>query len=351
MTIRDVAQAAGVSTATVSRVMNGKASVADHLAERVRTAAAELGYRPNVFAKGLRTSSTMVIGLIVPDIENPFHTAIARGVEDAAQEREYSVLLCNSDEDHGKEARYLDVMLTQQVAGVVIEPVSERRTDVRPLQQRAVPVVAVDRAIAARSIDTVTVNNRQGARWATEALLVAGCRRIAVIAGPAGRTTADERLAGYRQALEASNLPVDEDLIVFGDYRVESGYDGANELLARPQPPDAIFVANNLMAAGALAAMTDRGLNAPRDLQFASFDEPTWNPTGQQPLCLIYQPGREMGRLATELLLQRIERQGGPVRHTVLEPTVASPAERSERLRRPPGSSAGVADSQPSVAS
>lgn len=322
-TIQDVARAAGVSTATVSRVLNGKPNVAPELAKRVREAIEESGYRPNVMAKGLRTRATTVLGLVVPDIENPFHTAIARGAEDAAQSRRYSLLLCNSDEDLDKERHYLDVLMDQLVAGLIIEPVSEASSEVGRFVERGVPVVIVDRTVRHVPVDTVTVNNVLGAETATEALFAAGFERLAMIGGPDDRTTAISRREGFVRAHRKRDCEPSHQLIVSGGYRIDGGYKAAMQLLGLSPPPDALFVANNLMASGALRALSDLDLRVPVDLGFATFDEPPWGVGSHELNCVVRQPGRAMGKLAAEILLGRIDGDDGPIRNVMLDASIS----------------------------
>src|SRR5690606_6335012 len=208
-------------------------------------------------ARSLRKQRGSVIGLIIPDIENPFFTSLARGVEDAAQQTNLSVVLCNSDGEVDKERRYLSIALAEHMAGVIVAAASRDRTDLAALTDRGMPVVAVDRRPRGASVDAVLVDNMHGGEAATEHLAARGYRRIACIAGPPGVSTAEERLAGYRDglraALRARDVPEDEiddvlaTLTRHGDYRVEGGRAAMAELLALPEPPDAVFVANNLM--------------------------------------------------------------------------------------------------------
>ncbi|MBF6171669.1 LacI family DNA-binding transcriptional regulator [Nocardia blacklockiae] len=317
VTIRDVAALAGVSPATVSRVFNGDPRVAEELRERVGTAVAKLGYRPNSQARSLRTRATKVLGLVIADIRNPFFTALARGVEDAASARDYSVVLANSDENLDKERRYLEIAAAERMAGVVLAPSSTAASRIDPLSERGIPVVAVDRRLRGVEVDTVTVNNQKAAAQAVEHLIAAGARRIAMITGPADASTATGRIAGYRAALRAAGLAVDPDLEVRGDHRVEGGRAAAAALLDRPDRPDGLFVGNNLMMVGALEALADAGVTYPDDLLLAGFDEMSW-PGFAPPLTLVEQPGYEIGRRATELLLRRIAGEHFPPQRLVL---------------------------------
>lgn len=317
VTIRDVAALAGVSPATVSRVLNDDPRVAAPLREQVLAAAGRLGYRPNGQARSLRTNATRVLGLIISDIQNPFFTALVRGVEDAASERDYSVVLANADEDLAKERRYLEVTAAERMAGVILSPASARHTRVDLLTERGIPVVLIDRRIRSAEVDSVTVNNQKAAKDAVTHLIEAGCRRIGLIAGPADISSASDRLAGYRAALRAAGLPVERELLARGDFRREGGRIGARELFALPQPPDGLFVTNNLMMVGALEVLAELGLSFPGDVLVAGFDEMSWAGLAP-PLTLIEQPTYQIGRRAAELLLRRIAGEQFPVQRVVL---------------------------------
>lgn len=322
VTIREVAALAGVSAATVSRALNADPRVAGHLRERVVEAATRLGYRPNGQARSLRTQATRVLGLIISDIQNPFFTALVRGVEDAASERDYSVVLANADEDLAKERRYLEVTAAERMAGVLLSPASARYTDVDLLTGHGIPVVLIDRRVRSADVDSVTVNNQRAAREAVTHLVEAGCRRIGVIAGPADITSASDRLAGYRAALRAAGLARAPELTARGDFRVEGGREATRALFALDPPPDGLFVTNNLMLVGALEVLAELGIGFPDDVLVAGFDEMSWAGLAP-PLTLIEQPTYQIGRRAAELLLRRIAGERFPTQRIVLPATLS----------------------------
>lgn len=299
-TINDVARRAGVSTATVSRALNGKSTVDPKLVTRVRAAADELGYHPNGLARNLRRQETAVLALIIADVENPFFTAIARGVEDVAQAQGYSVVLCNSDESADKERRYIEVALQERVAGVIFSPTGAA-SNVERLRQRGTPVVAVDRPLA--DGDQVLVDTRLAAFEATEHLIAAGYRRIGCVTGPAGVRTADDRLAGYRDAMRAAHRP---ELFRHAEYRAAGGKQATVELLAGPEPPDALLIANSAMAIGALEALREVKLRLGRDVGVVAFDDAAWATLLDPPLTVVAQPAYDIGKEAATLLLARI---------------------------------------------
>lgn len=319
VTIHDVARAAGVSPATVSRVFNG-GKVTPARALSVQEAAAALGFAPNRVARSLRKQRSSVIALIIPDIENPFFTSLARGVEDAAQRTSLSVVLCNSDEDTDKERRYLEVALGEQMAGVIVAAASQDETDLGPLTDRRVPVVAVDRRPRDAEVDAVQVDNHHGGEVATRHLLQAGYHRIACVTGPEGASTSEERLAGHRAALRAAQggaAAADDTCVRHADFRVDGGRAAMRELLALPEPPDAVFVANNLMTIGVLDALREAG-RTPPDVGVLSFGDVPWASLVRPSLTAVELPSYELGRTAADLLLQRMEGSVSPVQTVVL---------------------------------
>ena len=301
--IKDVAKAAGVSTATVSRVLaNADAPVRPETRERVLKAITDLGYRPNLVARSLRVQKTAKIGLVVSDIRNPFFTAVSRAVEDAAYEEGYSVLMCNTDENPDKEALYLNVLHDENVAGVIFSPTHQFSE--RPNAHNSnIPFVIIDRAVKSRNVDMVLLDNGPAAYDLTAHLIENGYRKIAGLFGNAS-TTAPERNRGFNKALK------DNQLTAFATHfippRIQQGYETALALLAQNEKPDAIFTSNSMLTAGAFQAIRDAKLSVPEDIALVGFDETTWGALVEPPITVIAQPTEEIGRTATELLFQRI---------------------------------------------
>jgi LacI family transcriptional regulator len=304
-TIYDVAQHAQVSAATVSRVVNGLASVDPVLAERVRTAMRELDYRPNAVARNLRRSRTSLWAVIISDIGNPFFTSMVRGVEDVAQGAGYSVVLCNSDEDQAKEGRYVTAALAEQMAGVIISP-SGRATHVNRLLHAGIPVVVIDRQLPDIAVDTVLVDNEHGAELAVNHLVESGYRRIACITGPRGVATAALRLRGYQRALRSHKLATSSSLIRHSDFREAGGYQAMASLLDQGAEPDAVFAGNNLMTVGAVECLVDREVAVPAQVGVVGFDDIPWAHLVRPPLTTVAQPTYDLGRTAALLLTERI---------------------------------------------
>lgn len=313
-TIYDVAQLAGVSPATVSRVFNGT-SVSSEKADAVRAAAKRLKFVPNRTARSLRTQSSEVIGLIIPDIENPYFTEMARGVEDVASEAGYSVVLCNSDSRVDKEATYLEIAVAEHMSGVIIATASEE-SRLEGIMATGRPVVAVDRQTR-YEIDGVVMANRAAGEVATRSLIDAGYTRIAYIGGPEDIDTAAERAAGWRAALTAAGRTVEESLMRFATFRVDGGRAAMEELLASSEPPDAVVAGNNLIGVGAIQVLTERGLTPPQlgVAVIGSLPFTTLSPTA---VTVVKLPARHMGVTAARMLLERIAGDTQPARTVVL---------------------------------
>ncbi len=316
-TISDVAARAGVSTATVSRALNGKATVDPELAARVRQAATELGYQPNGPARNLRRQEAAVVALIISDVENPFFTAIARGVEDVAHEVGYSVVLCNSDESAEKENRYIDIAIQERVAGVILSP-SGPAAGVAKLAARGTAYVAVDRPLPDHDSDVVLVDTRLAAAQATAHLIAQGYDRIGCVTGPAGVRTADDRLAGYRDALRTAKRRTSTRLVRRSEYKAAGAHRVALDLLSQPEPPDALLVANNAMVVGVLQALQELGRRPGRDVGVVAFDDAPWAELLDPPLTVVAQPAYEIGTEAARLLLARIADNTRPPTVTTL---------------------------------
>jgi LacI family transcriptional regulator len=315
-TIYEVAARAGVSPATVSRVFNG-VNVSAEKSRLVKKAAAELNFTPNRAARTLRRQSSEIIALIIPDIENPFFTAMARGVEDVAQAVGYSVVLCNTDEEPDKEARYLRIAVSDNMAGVILAAASDH-SDLSELVSRGRPVVAVDRGPHGFDVDSVTVDSRAGGRAAADALVSQGFRRVACITGPRDVETAELRAAGWREIVLGTDIaPQWEDYRKFADYRVDGGRQAMHELLAMPSPPDAVFVANNLMAVGALQELASRELMPPA-FGMAVYGELPYTTFAPSAITTVGLPARQLGATAARMLLERINGDAQPARTVVL---------------------------------
>ena len=310
--IREVAERAGVSPATVSRVLNGSTTVGESKREDVLAAVNELGYRPNRTASNLRRQKAQMIGVVISDIENPHFTQMVRAVEDAAYRRGYRVVLCNTDEDPAKQRDYLGVLAAERIAGAIISPTEADAPEISELIDQGTSVVAYDRAVADRRADAVLSANIEGARMGTEHLIACGHKNIGFVSGPTRIETAAERLSGYDETISAARL---RPLVAFGDFRFEGGVRATSELLA--QGATALLVANNLMAVGALHAIKEADLRVGADVALVSIDDPPWAELTDPPLTTLAQPVREMADAAVEMLLGRLEANRKRHKHKV----------------------------------
>ena len=318
-TITDVAKLAGVSPVTVSRVINDAPLVNLKTRARVEQAIRDLGYVPNVAARSLRSKRTQSLALILPDVTNTFWTTVARGVEDTAQSRGYSVFLCNTDEDLAKQARYLEFVASQRADGVVIAPCGQDASRLATLRDREIPTVIVDRGIAGWETDTVRGDSLSGAHALVKHLIGLGHRRIPVISGRADTSTAEDRVAGYCRALAEVGIVPDPRLICRGEFRTSSGEQLACQVLDERPRPTAIFAANNAIAMGVIDAATKLGLRIPQDLALVCFDDLPSISHLFPFLTVVIQPVYEMGVNAAELLLSRLDAAAPPKpRHIVL---------------------------------
>ena len=304
--IRDVAKAAGVAPITVSRVINNSGTVNAVTRDRVQKAIEELHYVPNTLAKSLRSKQSHTLALILSDITNPFWPTVARGVEDAAAERGFHTILCNTDENPEKEATYLTLLLQRRVDGIIIAPTTNDKERLTMLQRQQVPCVLIDRRVEGFETDVVYGDSREGARLLVEHLLKLGHVRIALINGPDTISSAQDREAGYRQALEEHHLPIDEGLIWRGDFKQATGYRFAAEIVRCQPRPTAIFAANNFIAIGALQALREAGLSIPAEMALVCMDDIPHVSAIDPFLTVATQPAYDMGATAARLLIERL---------------------------------------------
>lgn len=321
-TIVDVARAAGVSTATVSRVLNSHPRVDPRLAATVLQAVKDLGYRPSRVARSLRTRRNRVWALIISDIRTgSFFGDVVRGVEDVAYGAGYSLFLCNADEDLVKEASYIDLAVAENVGGVILTP-SGSRTDLSPLVDFGIPVVLADRTLASHNADSVLVDNVAGAYQAVAHLVSGGYKRVACITGPLSTTTGNLRYVGYRKALEEAGVTFDEALVRVADFREAGGRVAMQELLGQAGPLDAVFVTNHLMTIGAMQAIFQANMAIPADVAVVGYDDMSWAPLLNPPLTTVAQPAYDLGVEAARLLLSRLEGYTGAARTVTLSPVL-----------------------------
>jgi LacI family transcriptional regulator len=310
--IYDVARESKVSVFTVSAVVNNKSHVGKKLRERVEAAIRKLNYRPNLLARSLAKQKTHTIGMVVPDIGNPFFPMVVRGAEDAAQKRGYNLLLCNSDDTQAKEESALELLLSKRVDGILLtKAVSELSPSIsQMMQEMKIPIVLVMRTYPKISKDAIITDDYKGAYEAVSHLARAGRKRIGLIGGPMKVSNGKARWQGFHDALKDSDLEYDPALVIEGDYRTESGYRAGNLLLSHR--PDGVYVANYLMTVGFLKAAEEMGLRCPEDFGLVSFDDYPWLGIFRPRLTTVELPKYQLGFEAAELLLDRIAGKTGP---------------------------------------
>jgi DNA-binding LacI/PurR family transcriptional regulator len=322
VTVRDVARRAGVSTSTVSHVLNRTRFVSDDLRDRVVAAMRELHYHPNAAARMLSLKRSNALGLIVSDIRNPFFASITRGVEDVAQEHGYTVVLCNSDEDLVKESACLKTLESRQVDGVLLASAGLADEYVSRLVQAGYPVVLVDRDLPDLRTPAVLLDNEGAAYSAVRHLIERGHRRIGMLSGRGSISTTTERVAGYQRALREADLELDGRLVISGESTSEGGTAATHALLNLEPPPTAIFSGNNLMSIGALHAIASRNLTVPDDVALVGFDDFPfpWSDAFRPHLTTVAQPTYELGRRAAEMLVHMLNGSNNTApQRTVLE--------------------------------
>lgn len=301
--------------------MAGHESVNPKLRERVLQAVDELQYRPNRVAQSLRVQKSSTIGLIIPDIQNALFLSLVRAVEDLAYAHELTVILCNTDDNPEKQKSYLEIMRSQQAAGLIIVPTHPRDAAVlSPIRDAGTPVVIVDREIIGFEADTVIVDNLRGTEQAITHLIKLGYERIAILAGPQNLTPGRERLQGYYNALHEAEIEPIPELVKIGTFKLDNGYALTHQLMDSSNPPDAIFASNNLMALGCLRALHQLGTRIPEEVALVSFDDMPWAEDLNPPLTVVAQPSYELGHQALELLLNRIKHPDAAYRKVILQP-------------------------------
>jgi LacI family transcriptional regulator len=309
--IRDVAEKAGVSPSTVSRVLNESGPVADDTRRRVETAVAELDYVPNWLATGLRSSRTGLVAFVSSnEYNNPFWIDVALGIEEVVVRRGSHMILSNTHGDKDEQDRIVRRLLERQVDGFVLRPASSHASAIQLIQNQRVPVVVLDRPMPSVDVDIVRADSENGAYQLTKLLLDLGHQRIALLNGSSKDSVARMRLEGYRRAMEEAGLNAEAGLVFHEVFSYESGYSMTNKALDLAPRPSALFAANNSIAFGMLSAIQDRALNIPGDLSVVAFDELPLQSTERSLLTTAEQSPYEIGRRAAELLMARITGNG-----------------------------------------
>ena len=308
VTLKELGRLAGVHPSTVARVLNGdpQQRVRPAVRQRILTLAAERGYQPNRLARSLRTKRSSVIGTLIPDITNPFFALLFRGIEDALAERDFSVILANTDDEPAREEQGVAMLLGRQVDGLILATARRHDPAIERLIQDRVPLVLVNRHTDPITSNAVVPADYDGAMAAVTHLVELGHRRIAHIAGSDEMSTGAARRRGYRDGLERYGIPLDPDLLVEGSYREPGGYEAMRRLLALREPPTGVFAVNDLAAAGAIRALRDAGLEVPRDVSIVGFNDLAAVTATTPSLTTLHLSVHSMGMAAGERLLARI---------------------------------------------
>jgi LacI family transcriptional regulator len=309
-TMRDVARLAGVSTSTVSAVINDSVPVTPERKNRVLSAMEALDYHPDEVARSLKKGRTKAIGVIVPDITNAFYPEVIRGLEAAAREHGYAVLLCDSTEDPANEHDHLSTLFARRVDGVILACCASS-TAYEAIVRRRFPVVFVDRLPEALTEGSVSTDNIGAGHMATRHLIDLGHKRIAMLVGHLGLSPHRDRLEGFRKAMQEANLPIRDEYLISGQVQMTHGFDATLQVLNLHEMPTAIMASNNKLLLGLLQALNERSIQIPKQLSILGFDDYAWNKYFSPTLTAVAQSTNEMGRRAFELLLRIIEREPG----------------------------------------
>jgi LacI family transcriptional regulator len=334
-TIKEVAKKAGVSVATVSNVLNQRLPVSAPLRERVLKAARELDYHPDFIALSLKARQTRTLGMIIPDISNPYFPLLVRGAESVALAKDYLLIAINTDDDIERERKALSLLRSRKVDGLLLvtAPGNGTPNHILDLIKSGVPTVCLDRRPANVQLDSVLVDNLGGARICVRHLLERGFGTVAMVSGPPTLETAQQRLLGYRTALKEFGKPVDPKLIVQSNFRESGGFDAAVQLLKLRPRPEAVFIANGMMTLGFLHGMSKEGVRCPEDMAIAAFDDLPFSDATRPSLTCVAQPAFEVGRNGAELLLARLEKRSkGSAPAEIILPTELRIRESSQRF-------------------
>ncbi len=342
----DLARELGVSMTTISRALSDHHSIGPAMKQKVLKLAKKYNYQPNRLASALRKGKSQLLGIVVPYIEGRFFPSVVHGIETAASKAGYNVIICQSNEDVAQERRNLDILLSAQVAGILVS-LSRTTLDYRhfdKVRSRGMPLVFFDRVVEGDNVNAVILDDQEGGYVSTRHLISQGCRRIAHLAGPQHLNIYKNRRQGYFDALREAGLPEDESLVMYFDMTQQEGVEGMRQLLASDNPPDGVFAAGDYSALGALQEAKRQGLRVPEDLAIAGFSNEAFTVITEPTLTTIDQRCEEMGQAAVRLLLEVIEADGRPFtpRQVALRPELLV-RESSVRHLEEHASSASVA--------
>ena len=310
VTINDIADKVGVSHATVSRVLNNSGYVKDETREKVLKVIKELDYTPSAIARSLSTSKTNTIGVIVPDINNLFFGEIIKGITEVADEHNLNIILCDTDENKDKELKAINVLKQQRIEGLLITPTfyknSGNSENLNTLKNLGIPIILIDGHVEYTDFSGVFIDHIKGAYDGTVALIEAGHKKIAIITGDMNSRPAKERLLGYKKALEANNISIEDEYIFYGNYKYDTAYEITKQIFKMDNKPTAIFISSNTMILGCIKAFYEEKLNIPEDMAIIGFDKvDVLNIIGMN-ISFINGPSIELGRLGMKMLIENL---------------------------------------------
>jgi LacI family transcriptional regulator len=321
-TLKEVARLAGVSTATVSNVLNETKFVSEEVKEKVNSAIQELNYETNIVAKSLRVKESRIIGLLISDISNPFFSILVRGIENELAKSNYSILLNNTDSSVEKEDTYLKMLIGKRVDGLIISSAGNTGDYFRSMEKTGVPMVFLNRCPDFLISDVIMTNNIKGAYSATEHLIRHGYEKIAIITGPTSISTGKDRLIGYKRALEDYSIAESDELVKEGSFNTESGYKKMKELMEQDYKPDAVFISNNSMTFGAYKYLKESGHTVPDQVAVIGYDDFDWAEIVEPPITTVRQPAYDLGVHAAKLILARIIKKQVKREMMYMDPTL-----------------------------
>ena len=320
VTIKDIAKKTNVSYATVSRALNAKYGVRQETRNKVLAAARAMGYTPNGIARGLVKKQTFSIGLIIPDITNPFFPAVARGIEDQAKKFGYSVFLCNTNYEKQSEANHISLLAEKRVDGIIIAPTSNDSEDLSRRGDSSIPVVYITKRLSTNSHSFVVMDDERGGFLATKHLIEQGYKTIGFIGPSTSGRGEDERLVGFRAAFEKFGLNVQSRFVRVDVVKRETGHETIISMIEAGDYPRAVFAGNDLMAIGIIQGIKEKGLSVPDDIAVVGFDNISFAAFPEVQLTTIHQPKYKMGKMAADILLEKIEGRTDQPRRIILEP-------------------------------
>lgn len=307
VTIRDIAERAGVSINTVSRALNNKPDISEETRRKILKIAQELGYVKNATASSLRSKQTNIVGVIIADSANPFYAEVLKGIEAASRKHGYQIMLMNTERVYENEEKAIEVLLQRRVDGLLITPVQDRSDDIKALIERKVPFVIVGRHFEELEVDEIHSDEVKGGYLATRHLIERGRKNILVITGYLFKSAAYMRLEGYKKALKEYGIPFREELIIEPDIDIESGYQAMREAIEKGLEFDAVFCYNDLLAFGAMKALKERGYRIPEDVAVVGYDDIVYSSFVCPSLTTVRIKKFEMGYEAFRMLLQRLK--------------------------------------------